>query len=637
MNSNLISDSKFQSRVVNIGNTPLGGDYPVRIQSMTTVNTMDTIGNVEQSIRLIKAGCHYVRITASTNKEAKNLALIKEKLKKRGYNVPLIADVHFNPKAAEISAAIVEKVRINPGNYVDRNTKGKISYTDKEYNQEIEKIRENIYPLIKICKKNGTAMRIGSNHGSLSERIMSRYGDTPEGMVEAAMEFVNICRDFDYHNIILSMKASNTKVMVQANRLLVNRMIKENLNYPIHLGVTEAGAGVPGRIKSSIGIGALLIDGIGDTIRVSLTEDPVNEVPVAIKLAEEYSCRNKNSVEKISKPSYNYQKFKSLEINNIGGKNVPVVISDFSNIHNKYLLSDSEFENTLFKEGFTKKEDKWVKNSLCSDYFYVADININHEIPEDLFIIQDVEKWQKEKQNYFPLFTAKEYLSEREKSNKQNFILICHDDLKANFIKKIKNDKTAILVIESKNNNAITEKKQILSELEKNNCKNPVILKCNYENTDYKNLVINSAVDFGALFIDGLGDGIWISTDGKINVKKRTEISFEILQACRLRFSKTEYISCPSCGRTQYNIKEALEKIRKRTQHLKGLTIGVMGCIVNGPGEMAGADYGYVGSEKGKITLFKANKIVKKNIDEKYAVDELINIIKENGDWQDEE
>lgn len=635
--NNINPISKFQSREVNIGNTPLGGDNPIRIQSMTTIKTMDTIGNVEQSIRLIKAGCDYVRITASTNKEAENLALIKEELSKRGYNVPLIADVHFNPKAAEISAAIVEKVRINPGNYVDRNTKGKTSFTDEEYNHEIEKIRENISPLIKICKKHGTAMRIGSNHGSLSERIMSRYGDTAEGMVEAAMEFVYICRDFDYHNIVLSMKSSNTRVMLASNRLLIERMLKENLDYPIHLGVTEAGAGVPGRIKSSIGAGTLLFDGIGDTIRVSLTEDPVNEVPVAIKLVEEYSVRNKKNIQNISIPSDNYMKFKSSEINNIGGKNVPVVISDFSNIHNKYLLTDSEFENTLFKDGFTKKENLWVKNNLCSDYFYVADVSVNKEIPKDLFIIQDAEKWQKEKQNVFPLFYAKKYLSAKEKSSKENFILISYDDLKKDFINKIKNDKTAILVLETKIGNGITEKRQILSELEKNNCKNPVILKCNYKETDYKSLVINSAVDFGALFIDDLGDGIWMTSDGRINASKRTKISFDILQASRVRFSKTEYISCPSCGRTQYNIKDALEKIRERTQHLKGLTIGVMGCIVNGPGEMSGADYGYVGSGKGKITLFKAKEILKKNIDEKYAVDELINIIKENGDWQDAE
>ncbi len=636
--NSLTSYSRYKTRVVNIGDVPLGGDNPIRIQSMTNINTMDTMGNVEQAIRLVNAGCEYVRITAPGIKEAKNLALIKKELKKRGYDVPIIADIHFNHRAAEVAARIVEKVRINPGNYVDRKIKDKTTYTDKEYNLEIEKIYDRILPLIKICKQYGTAIRIGSNQGSLSDRIMSRFGDTSLGMVVAAMEFVDIFRDLNYHDIVLSMKSSNTRIMVQSNRLLVHKMISQNLNYPIHLGVTEAGIGTAGRIKSSVGIGALLADGIGDTVRVSLTEDPVNEIPVAKKIVNHYFYDNqKPKPEKIISSFVNpfkYQKRKSFKINNIGANNVPVVIADFSNVHNKYLLSDSEFENTLFKKGFFKdKNNKWKKNNLGCDYFYASDIKINYEVPSDLYIIQNINSWQKNKSNFFPLFTADEYLNAKEKSDKQNFVIVFYDELNTAFINKIKDDNTVILVFETKSQFGTLEQRKMFFELANNDCNVPVIIKRNYKNIDYKNLMVNSAADFGVLFIDGFGDGIWILTDERINTTIINEISFEILQACRLRFSKTEYISCPSCGRTQFNIQETLMKIRKHTQHLKGITIGVMGCIVNGPGEMIEADYGYVGSGKGKITLFKANEIVKKNIDEKYAVDELINIIKENGDW----
>jgi (E)-4-hydroxy-3-methylbut-2-enyl-diphosphate synthase len=591
--------NKFKSRVVNIGDISLGGNYPIRIQSMTSTNTMDTQATVEQSIRMINAGCEYVRITAQGINEAENLKNIKKELNKHGYNVPLIADIHFNPKAAEVAAEIVEKVRINPGNYVDRNTPEKIKYTDSEYKLELEKIGERLYPLIKICKEYGTAIRIGTNHGSLSERIMSRYGDTPNGMVESAFEFVRICQDFNFFDIVLSMKASNINVMVQAYRLLVSKMIEHGMDYPIHLGVTEAGDGEDGRIKSAAGIGALLEDGIGDTIRVSLTEDPEFEMPVAKEILKNYPRNDiifKASadlgVTDYLKPQiinpFEYIRRKSYKIGNIGGDNVPVVISN------------------NFSEN--------------SDYYKINIKNISDKSGDKIY----------------PVYTVSEYLQAYDNPENPKFIILTTNKIVptlTELINKIKSDKKAILIFDLDENYKITKLRHLFFQLIDKKCNVPVIIKRKYKNLTEEELLIRSSIDFSTLLLDGLGDGIWIDINKKIMPETINKIALGILQATRTRISKTEYIACPSCGRTLFDIQEALNKVREKTNHLKGLKIAVMGCIVNGPGEMADADYGYVGSGKGKITLYKGKKIVKKNINENYAINALIELIKENGDW----
>jgi len=585
-----VSMGNFNSRVVLIGDIPLGGSNPIRIQSMTSTNTMDTKATVEQSIRMIDAGCEFVRITAQGIKEAEHLAVIKKELKKRGYNTPLIADIHFNPKAAEVAAGIVEKIRINPGNYIDRN-RGKVDYSDAEYNEEINKIRIRIKPLINICKKYGTAIRIGSNHGSLSERILCRYGDTPEGMVESALEFVRICEDINFHSLVLSMKASNVKVMVQATRLLVNKMIEEGMNYPIHLGVTEAGDAEDGRIKSAAGIGPLLEDGIGDTIRVSLTEDPELEIPVAKIITGKFSQRKDRGslIEDQNHIAINpffYTRRKTRKVHNIGRSQVPVVIISSGNpaedIH--------KFKGEIFPDFICD-----TKNSVVSD---------------------------------------REQLSNKSEypGNKIKFIHI-KPGLKIEKISEsIKQNQSAVIVIESEHDEPVRQIREMIFNLIKNEINNPVILKRKYANLSLEELQLTASSDFSFLLVDGLLDGIWLDAEG-IDLKDICQIAFGILQATGSRISKTEYIACPSCGRTLFNIQDALQKIKAKTKHLKKLKIGVMGCIVNGPGEMADADYGYVGSGQGKITLYKRNRIVKKNVNENKAVDELINIIKADGNW----
>jgi (E)-4-hydroxy-3-methylbut-2-enyl-diphosphate synthase len=600
---------------------------------MTTTDTMNTISTVEQSIRMIKAGCEYIRITAPSINEAQNLAEIKKELKKRGFNVPLIADIHFTPNAAEIAARIVEKVRVNPGNYVDKKKFQQIEFTDGEYYSELERIRERFSPLIKICKEYGTAMRIGTNHGSLSDRIMSRYGDTPVGMVESALEFVRICEDLNYHNIVLSMKASNPQVMIQAYRLLVNKMEAEGMNYPLHLGVTEAGDGEDGRIKSAMGIGTLLEDGLGDTIRVSLTEEPEFEAPITIIIAKRYEPKyyrtpippiNENPIDPFS-----YSRRKSFSISNIGGNNIPVVFADFSK---NEILNYNELESIGFI--YLPETDKWNMNDMAADYIYLGNNIIPFDLPLSLKGIYNFSIWKnfKHKSQGFPLFTFEEYFSSEIRSPFMNFVLVDIANLEK--IEKFKNEKSAILVIEADKIHSVAEQRRLLFELIKKDVQNPVILKRNYQLKNFEELILSSSTDFGALLIDGLGDGIWIRNDSFNNADKN-RISFGILQAARLRISKTEYIACPSCGRTLFDLQEVTTKIRNKTEHLKGLKIAIMGCIVNGPGEMANADYGYVGSGIGKITLYRSKNIVKRNVNSEFAVEELINLIKEDNNWQE--
>lgn len=632
--------SRFKTREVYIGDIPLGGNNPIRIQSMTTTDTMDTIGTVEQSIKMIESGCEYIRITAPSIKEAQNLENIKAELRKRGYKAPLIADIHFTPNAAELAARIVEKVRVNPGNYADKKKFQQIEYTDADYNAELERIRKKFTPLVKICKEYGTAMRIGTNHGSLSDRIMSRYGDTPLGMVESALEFLRICEDLDYHNIVLSMKASNTQVMVQAYRLLVQKMVEEGMNYPLHLGVTEAGDGEDGRIKSAVGIGTLLEDGLGDTIRVSLTEPPEFEAPVAISLADRYKSRlpHKEIPEIDESPvnPFEYNLRETFEVTNIGGSNVPVVVADFSN----FKVTDyKDFQSIGYN--YSPELDKWNLKETTPDLIYLGKNYLPFEIPNSLKGIYDYEIWKslEDKTKGFPLFGVDEYLSADQKSFLLNFVEVKIEDIFSEKFEKLGNDSKTVFIFSTENEHAMPELRRMFFELVKKEIKNPVIIKRDYNLNNLDDYRIYSSTDFGGLLLEGFGNGVWSSNidfENKSFLESADLIKrtlFGVLQASRVRISKTEYIACPSCGRTLFDLVEVTNKIRSRTEHLKGVKIGIMGCIVNGPGEMADADYGYVGSGVGKITLYRGKEIVRKNVNSEHAVDELINLIKEDGNW----
>jgi len=631
--NSLISYSRFKTREVMVGDIGFGGDNPIRVQSMTITDTMDTIATVEESIRMIEAGCELVRITAPSKREAENLQSIKDELRRRGYSTPIVADIHFTPNAAEIAARIVEKVRINPGNYADKKKFEEIEYTDKTYKEELLRIKEKFTPLVRICKEHGTAMRIGTNHGSLSDRILSRYGDTPKGMVESAMEFLRICREEDYHDIVLSMKASNTRVMVQAYRLLVAEMIKEGMNYPLHLGVTEAGEGEDGRIKSAVGIGTLLTDGLGDTIRVSLTEAPEFELPVAKNLLSHFKGIEKHEeIKKITENplhAFDYQKRNTNQVLNIGSRNVPIVMADFC-------LKEKITPASFFALGsnYSVPLDKWHISDMAADYVFVGNHDIDFEVPGTLGVIYNYKKWGENKKGY-PQMDVKQYLLSDKFSDKLNVVYVCLSDLSDELFTKLKSDKTAVLMIDTYNKNGVAEQRKLFTELMNNNIKTPVIIGRAYENLSEEQLQLSASADFGALLLDGLGDGIFIAAENCGSDQSVNSLAFGILQASRTRISKTEYISCPSCGRTLFDLQETTAKIRKVTDHLKGIKIGIMGCIVNGPGEMADADYGYVGTGPGKITLYKEKNIVKKNIDEAEAVDALIDLIKEHGDWED--
>ena len=632
--NSLTQFSKLKTREVMVGSVGVGGDNPIRIQSMTTTDTMDTIATVEQSIRMIDAGCEIVRITAPSKKEALNLQNIKDELAKRGYNTPLVADIHFTPNAAEIAARIVEKVRVNPGNYADKKKFEHIEYTDQTYTSELLRIKERFIPLVRICKEEGTAMRIGTNHGSLSDRILSRYGDTPLGMVESALEFLRICEEEGYHNIILSMKASNTQVMIQAYRLLIVKMKEEGMNYPLHLGVTEAGEGEDGRIKSAVGIGTLLEDGIGDTIRVSLTEEPEFEIPVAQDLVARYFDREKHepiaAIEKNPIDSFSYQRRKTRSVLNIGTKNVPIVMHDFG-------LKEKIKPASLFALGYNYSVplDKWNISDMACDYVFLGYKEIDFQIPGTLAIIQNLNSWKNnsDKERYYPFLSAKTYLEGGDFSTKMNIVYACLKDVSTNFIEKIKADKTVVLVIDSYNKHGMAEQRKLFVELINHNCDVPVIIRRAYGNLNIEQLQLQSATDMGALLNDGLGDGVFIAGENCGSDQMINQTGFGILQASRTRISKTEYISCPSCGRTLFDLQETTAKIRAKTNHLKGVKIGIMGCIVNGPGEMADADYGYVGTGVGKITLYKEKEVVGRNIPEEQAVDALVDLIKKHGDW----
>ena len=653
------------TREVKIGDLLLGNGHPIRVQTMTTTDTMDTMATVEQTIRCIEAGAELVRITAPSKKEAENLLNIKNELRKRGYNTPLVADIHFTPNAAEIAARIVEKVRVNPGNYVDKKKFEQIDYTDAEYLEEIDRIRERFTPLVKICKEHGTAMRIGTNHGSLSDRIMSRYGDTPIGMVESAMEFLRIARSEDYHNIILSMKASNPQVMVQAYRLLIQQMQSEfGECYPLHLGVTEAGDGEDGRVKSAAGIGTLLEDGIGDTIRVSLTEDPELEIPVCRDLVKRYDYTNRKGItsgvvpviDKLPYDPFHYTRRKTFAVNNIGGNQVPVVIADFSKVEN---ITPEHLQAIGYQ--YDPVTDKWAIGDAAADYIFTGHQQLSFSLPGTLKVIVYPATYAQteDKKSYFPIFDRAGFASASAKSEGINFVMIdCFNDATPindySFLTDFANDKSVVLCLSSTNGNAVQSVRRMMMELMLQNIQNPVVLITDSNWNTVDEHLIHFATETGSLLLDGFGDGICLgmhadsyalqqkeglSTSGR-NYLSNTSVeqfinssAFSILQATRTRISKPEYISCPSCGRTLFDLQETTAKIRKVTNHLKGVKIAIMGCIVNGPGEMADADFGYVGSGVGKITLYKGKDIMKRNIDSEIAVTELINLLKEHDAW----
>ncbi len=632
-----------------VGEVGIGGKNPIRIQSMTTTDTMNTLATVEQSIRMVEAGCEIVRITAPSVKEAENLANIKTELRKRGYHVPLVADIHFTPNAAEMAARIVEKVRVNPGNYADKKKFERINYTQSSYQAELNRIYDKFSPLVKICKEYGTAMRIGTNHGSLSDRIMSQYGDSPEGMVESAMEFIRICESHNYRHLVISMKASNTQVMVQAYRLLAATMAKQRMNYPLHLGVTEAGDGEDGRIKSALGIGTLLEDGLGDTIRVSLTEEPEQEVPVAIALAGRYALRQKPDTEPLKLKSenslfkkqnvlnhqlqlntsyspYQYRRRQTREIICCGGRCAPIVIINIEkeNLKNPAVLNSAGYQ-------YSNLLDKYNLTDQACDMVYLGDQLPSFNFPGGLKQLYNYGTWQKlnDKQNCYPLFTLELYQNALEHDKELNFVKISAEEMDTEAIKKLEK---AVLVLYTEQQNAMQIIRSAFFRLMDANIAIPVIVFRHFNKTSSEEFQLYGATDLGGLLIDGFGDGIWIEAFEE-PLYTINSVSFGILQASRTRISKTEYISCPSCGRTLFDLQETTQAIRARTSHLKGIKIGVMGCIVNGPGEMADADYGYVGAGVDRITLYRSQKVVKKNVKTAEAIDELIKIIKEDGNW----
>ena len=632
-NKGLFRYKRRKSHTVNIGDYGIGGNNPIRIQSMTTTDTMDTKSTVDQTIRMVNSGCEFVRITAPSVGAAKNLSNIKNELRMQGYNVPLIADIHFTPKAAEISAEIVEKVRINPGNYSDTKKFKIIEYDDNTYNEEIERIYEKVSPLIKICKKNGTAMRIGTNHGSLSDRILSRFGDTPKGMVESALEYLRICEDHKFYNIVLSMKASNPLVMVHAYRLLVESLEDSGLKkYPIHLGVTEAGDGEDGRIKSAIGIGSLLDDGIGDTVRVSLTEEPEFESPVASLLVNRYKERDNHKKifipKEFSFSPFHYEKRESTEVLNIGGDFLPVVISDLSGIKK---IEEKVINKLGIK--YNNALSKFDVEDTSPDYIYIGKNEIQSNILQYNLIL-DYENWlvNKNVNSTYPLIEISSLGSIKEFSDNLNFIRVCTNEIE--LLKSSNLPNNAVLILHSKNDHFMPDMRSFFLSI---SVSLPIIISKSYDFSYSDKLIVQSSTDLGGIFIQGMGDGIFLRSSKKsdINYNKLNSLSFKILQAARVRVTSTDFISCPSCGRTLFDLQKTTAMIREKTDHLKGLKIGIMGCIVNGPGEMADADYGYVGSGKDKITLYRGQEVVKRAINYEDGVNELIELIKDDGNWID--
>lgn len=590
---NQFNYSRRQSDAIQIGNILLGGSNPVRVQSMANTDTNDIENSVAQCLRIVEAGGEIVRFTTQGVREAESIGKIHAALREKGCSVPLVADIHFNANAADVAARNVEKVRINPGNYVGSIKIGDTSdYTDEEFEAEYQKIRARFIPFLIICKEHNTAIRIGVNHGSLSERMMNRYGDTSRGMVESCMEFLHICNEENFHNVVISMKTSNTVMMVQTVRLLVDEMEKANLHFPLHLGVTEAGDGEDGRIKSAVGIGALLADGIGDTIRVSLSEDPEFEIPVG-RLLVAYSTQRAGhepieAIENILHSRFEYNRRKTHEVGNIGGDHIPVVISaasgDFTPAPD-YILSDGQV----------------VANS--------GDV--------------------------YPVFDSGNIAGLQKDASDMKFLKLSYNELTPHVLGILLEKRDVVVLLQTNHKNGVGEQRAFFHTLLNAGATVPVILCRDYAENELQHLQIKSAADLGVMFIDGFGDGIWLENKGGISAEAINSVAFGILQASRVRVTKTEFISCPGCGRTMFHLQHVIARIKARTSHLKGLKIGIMGCIVNGPGEMADADYGYVGAGRGKVSLYKKKECLERNIPEDEAVDKLIDLIKVNGDWHE--
>ncbi|MEM6629254.1 MAG: (E)-4-hydroxy-3-methylbut-2-enyl-diphosphate synthase [Bacteroidota bacterium] len=641
---------RILTREVPIGDTPVGGKNPIRVQSMTTTPTMDTLATVEQTIRMVESGSEYVRITAPNKKEAENLAEIKKELRRRGCKVPLVADIHYTPNAAEVAARIVEKVRVNPGNYADKKRFQELNFTDQSYNEELERIYERFSPLVKICKEEGTAMRIGTNHGSLSDRIMSRYGDTPLGMVESAMEFVRICEDHQFYNLVISMKASNPQVMVQAYRLLMKIMLERDQVYPLHLGVTEAGEGEDGRIKSALGIGTLLMDGIGDTVRVSLTEEPEYEAPVAQYLINHFV--NQAPPDQAPLPAkslpfspYEFKRKATHRVLNIGKDEVPRVVAGLENACNG--------PEDLKALGYTyiPALDKYSISDLAADFIYLGDQHPPFNLPGGIKKVYNAAMWKvlKDRDTSFPYFSSLgDFLQTTESSQTLNFVRIKQEDL--DVLSKLKEgSEKLVFILKGADSLPAYSWRKVIYGLIELGIKQPVLLELSpfdthsfYEDnhlpealrvTDEARTQLNLGTDVSTILVDGLVEGFWIKQADACQVRT----AFGMLQLARLRITKTEYISCPSCGRTLFDLQETTARIRKRTEHLKGVKIGIMGCIVNGPGEMADADYGYVGVGPDKIALYRGKTVVEKAVKTAEAVDRLIDLIRADGKWVEPE
>lgn len=636
-----VRPQRRQTIEVRIGDLGMGSMHPIRVQSMTTTNTMDTEATIAQSIRMIEAGCELVRITAPSIREAKNLEAIRAGLRERGYTTPLVADIHYTPNAAEIAARVVEKVRINPGNYVDKKQFAIIDYTDAEYGAELDRIRERFLPLVRICKEHGTAMRIGTNHGSLSDRIVNRYGDNPSGMVESALEFLRIADDEGYHNIVLSMKSSNPIVMIEAYRLLVRRLDETGLKpYPLHLGVTEAGDGEDGRVKSAVGIGTLLEDGLGDTIRVSLTEEPEAEIPVAFALASRYDTvlGGRYSLGTSSDPiRIHYARMHSKAVTVVGGDHPPRVIADLRGI-----AITTEHDLAGIGHHFDAVTDKWTMTDQGVEFVLMGDRPLPFMPPTGIRQIIDAKVWSGGEDRLYrvPLWTVDEYTQAQDRHAVMNVVACSTDKLSDATLRTLSAIPTTVLLVRGTTDRPYRELRDMFRRMHAIDLHMPVLLAASYASADLDDVLLAACTDIGSMLADGCGDGVMVALHApSIDVQERlsftTRLSFGLLQATRLRMTKTEYISCPSCGRTLFDLQETTALIRSQTDHLKGVKIGIMGCIVNGPGEMADADYGYVGSGPDRITLYRGQDIVKRNVPTANAVHELIDIIRTDGRWME--
>ena len=627
----LFNYERRKSTVTHVGNLNIGGDNPVRIQSMTTTSTDDTIASVEQCKRIIKAGGELVRLTTQGKREAENLKNINETLRAEGFDTPLCADVHFNANVADVAAITTAKVRINPGNYVDpARTFKKLEYTDEEYAQELQKIEDRLVPFIKICKENKTAVRIGVNHGSLSDRIRNRYGDTPAGIVESCMEFLRIFRKYDFNDVVISIKSSNTVVMVLSVRLLVAEMDKENMHYPLHLGVTEVGEGEDGRIKSAVGIGALLADGIGDTIRVSLSEEPEKEIPVANHLSWYLRRHEKHIMIPAEVNKYfdylNPTRRKTVAAVNVGGDNVPVVIATRStdNAVQQIRINGMPIPDYIYIQGKLPEE-------LDDKQKYIIDYNVYIDL---------VNTGKMPNSNIYPIFPVMGQVFIGLIQAPIKFLVLKYGTPTDEFFACLRYHPEVVVVCMTTHQNRLGDQRAFAHQLMNEGLTNPIIFSQMYEHfinekccegiSAKEKFQIEAAADMGALMIDGLVDGVWLMNKGDILQDDVEQTAFSILQAGRLRMVKTEYISCPGCGRTLYDLRTTIARIKEATKGMKGLKIGIMGCIVNGPGEMADADYGYVGAGPNKVSLYRKQECVERNIPEDEAVERLLNLINQD-------